>query len=110
MIGLQRRTVSPSQLEHEPEHAVGRRVLRAHVDDHGLVVGDRLGLRLGGRGLADAQHGATLAEALGAGGDVGAGELLGALVGALDGTEGGYVVGRGHGVAPTEVTGWPGRP
>ena len=29
-------------LEHEAQHAVGRRVLRAHVEDHGLVVGRAL--------------------------------------------------------------------
>ena len=38
------------ELEHDPEHAVGRRVLRPHVDEH-LAVAERveLGLALGPR-------------------------------------------------------------
>ena len=38
------------ELEHDPQHAVGRRVLRAHVDEH-LAVAERveLGLALGPR-------------------------------------------------------------
>ena len=28
------------QLEHEAQHAMGRRMLRTHVDDHGVVFGD----------------------------------------------------------------------
>ena len=48
------------ELEHDPQHAVGRRVLRSHVDEH-LAVAERveLGLALGPRrirrdGLEDA--------------------------------------------------------
>ena len=39
-------------LEHEAEHAVGGRVLRAHVDDHGLV-GDGVGAVLVAFGVSD---------------------------------------------------------
>ena len=38
------------ELEHDPQHAVGRRVLRAHVDEHLAVAeGVELGLALGPR-------------------------------------------------------------
>ena len=39
MTGLQRSTVSPCKLEHQAQHAVGRRVLGPEVDDHAVVVG-----------------------------------------------------------------------
>ena len=39
MSGASPTMVSPSTLDYEAKNAVGRRVLRAHVDDHGLVFG-----------------------------------------------------------------------
>ena len=54
------------QLEHQPQHAVRARVLRAHVDDHRLILVGIVGevAELGGLGLAHAQHGADLAHQL----------------------------------------------
>ena len=74
------------QLEHQAQHAVGRRVLRTHVDDHRLVVVGVLRevAELGRLGLAHAQHGADLAQQLGGGELAARLELLSALVGAGD--------------------------
>jgi hypothetical protein len=69
------------ELEHEAQHAVGRRVLRPHVDDHGLVFGRRVGQRLG-LGFGQAQHRTQLAHQLDGGGPLARGHLLGALGGA----------------------------
>ena len=37
MTGLTRTTVFAVELHHEAQHTVRRRVLRTHVDDHGVV-------------------------------------------------------------------------
>ena len=54
------------EFEHEAEHAVRRRVLRTHVDDHRLIVVGVVGqvAELGGLGLAHPQHRADLAHQL----------------------------------------------
>ncbi|MEZ5251801.1 MAG: hypothetical protein R2713_22115 [Ilumatobacteraceae bacterium] len=54
------------ELEHQPQHAVRARVLGPHVDDHRLILGGIDGevAELGGLGLAEAQHGADLAQQL----------------------------------------------
>ena len=109
MTGLDRSDGLALELEHEAQHAVGRRVLRAHVDDHASRRrGPARPRALGGLGLGQAQHGTRSRQALGAGDDVGARELLGALGGALDGARAGasWVVV----MASLPVTGWPGRP
>ena len=89
------------ELDHEPEHAVGRRVLGAHVDDHGLVVGlldvDVVGVDH--HALGQAQHGTRLAAQLVGLGLLAGEELLGALgrladQAALDAGVGGLGVGQ----------------
>ena len=71
------------QLEHEAQHAVGRGVLRAHVDDHRLVVAalevDVPGVDV--VALGQAQHGAHLAAQVGRIGRVAGQQFLGALGG-----------------------------
>ena len=54
------------QLQLQPQHAVRGRVLRPHVDDHGLIVGgvDRDVAELGRLGLAHAQHRTDFAQQL----------------------------------------------
>ncbi len=55
------------ELEHQPQHPVGARVLGPHVDDHRLVlfgIGDAAIGELGGLGLAHAEHRADLAHQL----------------------------------------------
>ena len=53
-------------LQHQPQHAVGARVGRAHVEDHRLVLVGVLGqvAELRRLGLAHPQHGADLAQQL----------------------------------------------
>ena len=74
------------QLEHQAQHAVRRRVLRTHVDDHRLIVVGVVGevAEQRGLGLAHAQHGADLAHQFGGGELAARLELLVALVGAGD--------------------------
>ncbi len=64
MTGLVRSDGLALELEHEPQHAVGRRVLGTHVDDHRLVGLADLALEGGGLGLGEAQHRAHLPEAV----------------------------------------------
>ena len=74
------------ELEHEPQHAVGRGVLRPHVDDHRLVVTD-LDVDVAGvddAALGQAQDGADLLAELARAGGVAEQELLGALGGLGD--------------------------
>ena len=83
------------EFEHEPEHTMGARMLRAHVDDHGLIVGGLVEFVLERLGLGQSQHGAEFAEAFGRGDDVAALEFL-CTFGGLGEVHGGFV-GRGHG-------------
>jgi hypothetical protein len=70
------------ELEHEPQHAVRRRVHGAHVDDHRrlVVVGHLAGER-GRLGLGHPQHRADLAQDLAGVGPRAGPHLLGALGG-----------------------------
>ena len=61
MIGLQSMMRSPSTLELESQHAVGRRMLRPEVELHLLDVEERLGLGRGG-GHAARDRGRRLSE------------------------------------------------
>ncbi len=73
------------ELEHQAQHAVGRRVLRPHVDDHRLVVGQfdvDVG-RVHSHALGQPEDCADLAAELVRGGGVAAPELLASL-GRLD--------------------------
>ena len=72
------------EFQHQPQHAVGRRVLRTHVDDHRLILVGIVGeiAELGGVGLGHPQDRADLAHQL-LGGELAArAELLLAFVGA----------------------------
>ena len=67
MIGLERSTVSPSSSSMSRSTPWVLRVLRAHVDDHRLVVVGVLDVEVAERGrlgLGQAQHGADLAQQL----------------------------------------------
>ena len=84
------------ELQHEPEHAVRGRVLRAHVEDHRLVLGELLVGQGRHLGLGHPQHRADLAHQLGGARALARRELLGSLV-----RPGGGVAGDGcHGVTP----------
>jgi hypothetical protein len=101
------------QFQHQPQHAVGRRVLWAHVDDHRLILVGIVGEIAEARdvGFGHPQHRTDLAHQLLRGELAAGAELLLALVGGGDGAlvvGGGRSWGRrvGHQVfAPLNCTG-----
>ena len=64
------------QFEHETQHTVSRRMLRAHVDDHGFVVGNLFAFSNKRIVLGQTKHRTKFAKALCGSDNVGRGEFL----------------------------------